>query len=67
MSTTALRQLAMDLNRLRNKVDHYRRRIIIEDGWGNKYDLTGVSATGNGSNDLGLVLKIQQRPVHPNA
>lgn len=63
----AERQLAEDIRRLRDKVEHHRRRIVIEDGWGRRYDLDRVLAIEGNTADPGIVLKIRQRPDHPNS
>lgn len=50
-----------------NALPTWTAPVVVEDGWGQRYDLVQAFATGAKTGDPGLVLKIRIRPEHPDA
>jgi hypothetical protein len=40
--------------------------VVIEDEWGQKYDLVRAYTVGKNGDDPGLVLKVRMHPQHPD-
>jgi hypothetical protein len=45
----------------------WRVPVVVEDEWGQKFDLVRAFAIGKNTDDLGLVLKIRMHAQHPDA
>jgi len=60
-------KLLTELQEAINSLPTLTAEVVVEDEWGQKYDLIRSFAIGQRTDDSGLVLKIRMRGVHPDA
>lgn len=60
-------KLLTQLQQAINKLPSLTAGVILEDEWGNKFDLLSSFATGACTDAPGLVMQIRMRGQHPDA